>query len=123
MQTLRKEGRLLRGVIARDLENGQDYQLHARLVVNATGVFADAIRRLDEPAAQAMIALSQGIHLVLNKSFLLSGFAELRPLVRTGDDKSTGRFKAELCWGHPPAASTRSKWRSAAEPMISAASS
>ena len=42
--------------------------IRARVVVNATGVFADAIRRLDDPARQAMIAPSQGIHLVLDRA-------------------------------------------------------
>ena len=39
-------------------------------MVNATGVFADEVRRLDEPEATAMLAPSQGAHLVLDRSFL-----------------------------------------------------
>jgi len=58
------------GVIAQDRENGGEYRLRARVVINATGVCSDAIRRLDDPAANNIITPSQGIHLVLERSFL-----------------------------------------------------
>lgn len=65
----KSEGRLA-GVIARDFESAREYHLKARAVINATGVFSDAIRRLDDPAAADIITPSQGIHLVLARSFL-----------------------------------------------------
>src|SRR5499427_9564518 len=46
---LAKESGAVTGVVARDEESGREYQLPARVVVNATGVFADAVRRMDEP--------------------------------------------------------------------------
>jgi len=58
------------GVIARDRESGREYRLRSRAVINATGVFCDALRRLDEPEARDSISPSQGIHLVLERSFL-----------------------------------------------------
>lgn len=70
---------LITGVIARDAETGEEYELHARCVINATGVYTDAIRRMDEPEAVAMIAPSQGVHLVLDKSFLQSESAIMVP--------------------------------------------
>jgi glycerol-3-phosphate dehydrogenase len=39
------------------------------VVVNATGIFSDALRWLDQPDASPMTAPSQGIHLVLDASF------------------------------------------------------
>ena len=48
------------GVRARDQESGEEYEVRGRVVVNATGVFADGIRRLDDPHAPAMIAESPG---------------------------------------------------------------
>lgn len=42
----------------------------ARLVINATGVYADAVRRMDEPDGAPMVTPSQGVHIVLDKRFL-----------------------------------------------------
>jgi glycerol-3-phosphate dehydrogenase len=65
-----KTNNVLSGIIAHDLENGREYEIKARAVINATGVFTDSIRRLDEPESVPVIKPSQGIHLVLDKSFL-----------------------------------------------------
>jgi len=53
------------------------------VVINATGVFADTVRRFDERDAEAMLALSQGVHLVLDRSFQPSDTAIWVP--RSGD--------------------------------------
>lgn len=58
------------GVEAVDGETGERMELPARLVVNATGVFTDGVRRLDDPHATPIIQTSQGVHLVLDRSFL-----------------------------------------------------
>ena len=47
--------------------------------MNATGVFADQVRRLDEPGAAPMLAPSQGAHLVLDRRFLPGDTAILIP--------------------------------------------
>jgi glycerol-3-phosphate dehydrogenase len=76
---LLKEGGRVSGVEARDAETGETFAIAARAVVNATGVFADAVRRLDDPDAPAMIAPSQGVHLVLDRSFLPGDDAVMIP--------------------------------------------
>ena len=58
------------GVKFRDLEGGQDYELAAKVVINATGVFVDDILQLDSPAQQPLVRPSQGVHVVLDSSFL-----------------------------------------------------
>jgi glycerol-3-phosphate dehydrogenase len=58
------------GLVVQDLESGREIPIHAKAVVNATGVFVDTIRCMDSPNCQAIVAPSQGIHLVLPKSFL-----------------------------------------------------
>lgn len=58
------------GVRATDRETGRAYELRARVVVNATGVFVDDILRLDQPAARPLVRPSQGVHVVVDKSFL-----------------------------------------------------
>ena len=64
----RDDGRVT-GVQARDLESGRDFALPARVVINATGVFCDAVRRMDDPAASSLVVPSQGVHIVLDRSF------------------------------------------------------
>ena len=58
------------GVVARDRETGAEHEIPARVVVNATGVFCDSIRRMAEPGAAAWVAPSQGAHIVLDGRFL-----------------------------------------------------
>jgi glycerol-3-phosphate dehydrogenase len=67
--SLLKENGLVRGAMVRDAETGAEREVHARVVVNATGVFADDLRRMDEPESEPVLVPSQGIHLVLDRSF------------------------------------------------------
>ncbi len=83
------------GFHARDAESGETFAVPARVVINATGAFADAVRRMAEPAAQPLIAPSQGIHLVFDGSFLHSETAILVP------HTSDGRVLFAIPWhGH-----------------------
>jgi glycerol-3-phosphate dehydrogenase len=83
------------GVAARDEETGQEFTATARVVVNATGPFTDALRRLADPSIEPMISPSQGIHLVFDRSFLPGNSAIMVP--RTSD----GRVMFAIPWhGH-----------------------
>jgi glycerol-3-phosphate dehydrogenase len=68
--SLTKKNDLVCGVIAHDLENKKEYELKSRAVINATGVFSDLIRKMDDPFILPYIRPSQGVHIVLDKSFL-----------------------------------------------------
>jgi len=57
------------GVRVRDTIGGEELTLRAKGVINATGPFADRIRRMDEPAAEPILKASSGIHIVLDKRF------------------------------------------------------
>ncbi len=70
---------LVSGVRVRDLETGSEATVEARTVINATGPFADGVRRLDDPDARAMIRPSQGIHVVLERRFLPGDSAIMVP--------------------------------------------
>jgi glycerol-3-phosphate dehydrogenase len=72
------------GVVAVDSETGQRMTIPAHVVVNAAGIFADDVRRLAEPEVQAMIAPSQGIHLVFKSEFLLGDTAIMVPHTSDG---------------------------------------
>ena len=83
------------GVVVRDLESGREQTVRARSVINATGAFCDAVRKMDEPGAVPMIAPSQGVHVVLDRKFLPGDTAIMVP--RTSD----GRVMFAIPWhGH-----------------------
>ncbi|MGY3088158.1 glycerol-3-phosphate dehydrogenase [Hymenobacter sp. UYAg731] len=67
------------GVRATDQETGREYELRAKTVVNATGIFVDEIRQFDEPKAAPLVQPSQGVHLVLDQSFLPGAAALMIP--------------------------------------------
>lgn len=67
---LRKVDGVVRGVVATDAESGEQFEVSARVAINATGVFTDSVRRLDESHAAPIVRASQGVHIVLDRSFL-----------------------------------------------------
>jgi len=79
VKNLIKENGVITGVAFRDLINERDYKINSKIVINATGIFSDAIRSLDDQNAKKIIVPSQGIHIVLPKSFLNSDAAILVP--------------------------------------------
>jgi glycerol-3-phosphate dehydrogenase len=72
------------GVTARDEETGEEFRLPARVVINATGAFSDRVRRMADPEVAPMIAASQGVHLVFDRSFLPGSSAIMVPHTRDG---------------------------------------
>jgi glycerol-3-phosphate dehydrogenase len=81
---LRDADGYVNGLTARDEETGAILRIAARVVVNATGVFTDSIRRIADPAAEPLVVTSQGIHLVFDGSFLRSDTALMVPRTRDG---------------------------------------
>lgn len=73
------------GVTVEDRETGNSHTLKARCVVNATGVFVDGIIRMDEENGRRLVRPSQGVHIVLDTSFLPGDSALLIP--RTTDKR------------------------------------
>ncbi len=72
------------GVVARDLEADRELRIGAKVVINATGPFSDGVRRLSDPDSPPLIAPSQGIHLVFDRSFLPVRSAIMVPHTRDG---------------------------------------
>ena len=81
---LLKEKKKVAGVIVRDEETGDTYQVKAHSVINATGVFADEILQMDKPGKYPTVRPSQGVHLVLDASFLDSDCAVMIPKTSDG---------------------------------------
>lgn len=82
--SLIKEGGLVAGAELRDEESGAEFSLRARAVINATGVFVDELRKSDEPDTAGVVAVSQGVHLVLPKRFLPGDSAIMVPQTEDG---------------------------------------
>jgi glycerol-3-phosphate dehydrogenase len=75
----------LNGVRVRDMLTGNQHEIRGRVIINATGVFADEIMQLDAPGKKSLIRPSQGIHLVVDSSFLPGTDAVMIP--RTDDGR------------------------------------
>ncbi|HVJ08631.1 MAG TPA: glycerol-3-phosphate dehydrogenase/oxidase [Acidisarcina sp.] len=80
------------GVRMKDELSGKEYDLPAQVVINATGIFADQVRRMADTTVKNMIVPSQGIHLVFERSFLPGDSAIMVP--RTSD----GRVLFAIPW-------------------------
>lgn len=89
---LRGDDGFLHGVTLEDGVSGERFDVQANVVVNATGIFTDEVRRMAEPDVQTMVSPSQGIHLVFEKSFLRADTAIMVP--RTSD----GRVLFAIPW-------------------------
>ena len=59
----------LRGAALRDAISGNEWELEASAIINATGPFSDRIRLMDDPMAKPIISTSSGTHIVLSKAF------------------------------------------------------
>ncbi|MEP0711989.1 glycerol-3-phosphate dehydrogenase/oxidase [Algoriphagus sp.] len=78
-----EKGKII-GLNVSDKLTRKRYEVKAKMVVNATGVFADKILQMDNPTAPKMIQPSQGIHLVLDIDFLGGKDALMIPETRDG---------------------------------------
>lgn len=81
---LTKTAGVVDGVVAQCQETGTEYDLDARAVINATGIFTDSIREMDDPAAPSTLRPSQGAHIVLDHSFLPGDSAIMVPKTDDG---------------------------------------
>ena len=73
------------GVQVKDIFTGKEYEVKSKVVINATGVFTDAVMNMDNPKHRQMVTPSQGIHLVVDKEFLPGNTAIMIP--RTDDGR------------------------------------
>lgn len=78
------EGGRVCGVALQDAESGRRFRVAARVVINAAGVWGDAVRRLADPVAPALLRPSQGVHLVVDADCLPGGDALLVPHTADG---------------------------------------
>ncbi len=79
-----KQGERVVGVQAQDEFTGERFNLKARAVINATGVWVDELRKLDNAQAKPMLSPSQGVHVVVDREFYPSEEALLVPKTSDG---------------------------------------
>jgi len=72
------------GVIARDELDGMNFKAEGKCIINATGIFVDNIIRMDNPSEKPLVRPSQGVHLVVDKSFLGGDDAIMIPKTSDG---------------------------------------
>ncbi len=73
------------GMRVKDFFTNKEYEVKSKTVINATGVFTDAVLNMDDPKHKPIIQPSQGIHLVVDKEFLPGDTAIMIP--RTDDGR------------------------------------
>ncbi|HXZ13375.1 MAG TPA: FAD-dependent oxidoreductase [Candidatus Sulfotelmatobacter sp.] len=69
---------------AEDEVSGHRFEIRARVLINATGPFADTIRQMATPAAAPRMRLSKGVHILLPLEVLSSADALLIPKTEDG---------------------------------------
>lgn len=82
----------INGAVIQDAESGKNYTIKTKAVVNATGVFVDAIMKMDNSSSKKTICVSQGVHIVLDKKFYPSAHALMIP------ETSDGRVLFAVPW-------------------------
>ncbi len=87
----KKDGKIS-GVVAIDDFSEEQFELAAKSVINATGVFVDQVLAMDDKSSPHMVMPSQGVHLVVSKKFFPGSSALMIP--KTSD----GRVLFALPW-------------------------
>jgi len=100
------------GVRARDLESGDEFEVRARAVINATGVWTTEVERLAGVEAPLMVRQSKGVHIVVPKARIDSDYALILPTEKSvlfvlpwGDQWIVGTTDTDWNFGldHPSA--------------------
>ena len=60
-----EEKEIVCGAHVRDSVTGDEYDVHAKAVINATGPFTDSIRKMSDDNTPKICQASAGVHIVL----------------------------------------------------------
>ena len=91
-ELLKKDGRVV-GVQAHDTRRGEKIEIHARVVVNATGPWADTLLQLDDPRSPQRMRPTKGVHLFVPREKIGGDSAVAFPA------HSDGRLMFVIPWG------------------------
>jgi len=80
-----RDGDRLAGAHVRDVLTGEEFDIEARVVVNAAGAWGDAVCELDEPDAPQKLQLTKGSHIMVPRGRARTKNA--LPIVSPTDDR------------------------------------
>lgn len=83
LRPVKENDRIIGGVV-QDVESGETFEIRAKAVINATGIFVDEIREVDDPERQPLLRVSRGTHIVLPHEVLGDESAIMVPKTRDG---------------------------------------
>lgn len=72
------------GARCRDIITGQEFNVHAKCVINATGPFTDSIRKMDNKETQKICQPSAGVHIVIPGYYSPDNMGLLDPATSDG---------------------------------------
>eukprot|EP00164_Ancoracysta_twista_P009659 GFYU01014374.1.p1 GENE.GFYU01014374.1~~GFYU01014374.1.p1 ORF type:complete len:653 (+),score=190.90 GFYU01014374.1:38-1960(+) len=81
---VKDEEGVLCGAVVRDEVTGEEWTIKGKVVVNATGPFTDAIRRMDEPECTKIMQPSSGVHVMLPDYYSPSSMGMIVPKTKDG---------------------------------------
>ncbi|TDH28658.1 glycerol-3-phosphate dehydrogenase/oxidase [Segetibacter sp. 3557_3] len=81
---LLKDKEKVSGIRAVDIETNKTFTINSKVVINATGVFVDDVLQMDKPGSRPIVRPSQGVHVVVDKSFLNGKSAMMIPETEDG---------------------------------------
>ena len=93
VEELIRVGGRIAGARVKDLLTGETAEIHAPIVVNATGPWSDQLRRLEDPEAAPVLRLTKGVHVEVPRARL--GHTDAITLTSAVD----GRVMFVLPWG------------------------
>lgn len=84
MKLIHSKDRHLIGATIKDTIGGEFFDVYAKVIINATGPYVDAIRKMDIPDVDPIIAASSGTHLLLEGDVIASSSGILVPKTQDG---------------------------------------
>ena len=82
--SLFKEQKIITSALIKDTLTDEDFIIKAKVVINATGVFADNIRKMDNAQASALMQASQGSHILLPSNLIPKNTGLIIPKTKDG---------------------------------------
>lgn len=82
--SLIKEQKIITSALVKDMVTDENFIIKAKVVINATGVFADSIRQMDDAAAHKLIEVSQGSHILLPPNLVPKNTGLIIPKTKDG---------------------------------------
>ncbi len=72
------------GARCREVFTGEEFDVYAKVVVNATGPFTDSIRKMEDSNTNPMIVPSAGVHITLPSYYSAEGMGLIVPKTKDG---------------------------------------